>query len=200
MVPLVALDGAGALTERRPHYSNDFSSEKNGLGAYIVLSNGSDEIAVDTISAVTSGHLEIKTLRIYNRSAENHYFWINRTPVDSVSAQRLIRKYFWHKPERDYSFSFGGLMTDNIVFLDYNIYVGYNFIKLIEPDAYFDVMIPNNGALLKFYTERLVCLPQSVVIKYGCLVPDFFLYKENTLSLVELKSEEEKLLNLNGER
>ncbi len=73
----------------------------------------------------------------------------------------------------------------NIIFTDYEIQVGYNFIKLLKPHEKFEVIIRSGGKKKpKFYEERFAFVPVAVVCGFfGHPVEEFFLYTPSAIVL-----------------
>ena len=116
-------------------------------------------------------------IQIDNQAEDNYYFWVNPTPVGQTAPRLLVRRYLWSIPN-GYDFSFGHLLIEpNIEFSNYNISLGYNFIKLLLPGESFQLIIISNSKVGKYYEDCLVIMSEKEFKKYSDTVPDFFLYK-----------------------
>ena len=117
-------------------------------------------------------------IQIDNQTKNKYYFWVNPTPIRQIAPEFLIRCYFWSIPE-GYDFAFGHLITEpNIEFGDYEIKLGYNFIKLLSPGESFRLII-NDDEARDDYKNRLVIISEKEFQKYFDTIPDFFLYKDD---------------------
>ena len=122
--------------------------------------------------------MEIHIIQIDNQTKNKYYFWVNPTPIRQIAPEFLIRCYFWSIPE-GYDFAFGHLITEpNIEFGDYEIKLGYNFIKLLSPGESFRLII-NDDEARDDYKNRLVIISEKEFQKYFDTIPDFFLYKDD---------------------
>ena len=145
-------------------------------------SYGNDSILVESEGEVIDKYI----IQIDNQTEDNCYFWVNPIPVGQTAPRLLVRRYLWSIPN-----GYDGhlLIEPNIEFSNYNISIGYNFIKLLSPGESFQLIIMSNSRACEYYEERIVMITEKEFQKHFDKIPDFFLYKDNHIVITDTKTE-----------
>ncbi|MDE7407103.1 MAG: hypothetical protein K2M76_01675 [Muribaculaceae bacterium] len=142
----------------------------------------------------TTDVINFITMTISNDSAENFYVWIGHNPTDENDSDRmLITKYFKRLPD--------GNDDPNAIRLSFFIWdqnwdmesglpccVGFSFLKRLTPNEHFSLLMPYDVSLRKYYSERLVCVPENAVKTVMGDIPDNFLYKSDAIVLQPIEA------------
>ena len=142
-------------------YGYEHCKEKAELVSIISISNcvTASHYNKDVISRCTS-------MTIENISESDAYFWIGREPRRELAETDLAHKYFVEHPSSQE--------------------VGYTFIKHLEPNTSFTIVIPDDGISSEFYTKRFVIASAETVHEtLGQGVPQKYLYDGDLIVLTK---------------
>ncbi|WP_289870942.1 hypothetical protein [Duncaniella dubosii] len=158
-------------------YGYEHCKEKAELVSIISTSNcvTASHYNKDVISRCTS-------MTIENISESDAYFWIGREPRRELAETDLAHKYFVEHPS-SYPISFKEIISGD---RSCEQEVGYTFIKHLEPNTSFTIVIPDDGISSEFYTKRLVIASAETVHEtLGQGVPQKYLYDGDLIVLTK---------------
>lgn len=113
---------------------------------------------------------------ITNKSSEDYYFWIARKPVSNYSEKSLIHDYFFRRNNTDpATMSFSNVIYDRVFPFEHT-YVGFSFLKKIQPGRSFYVIGTRLIVDLNELNNRFVTISAEKLEKYMGRIPDYFIY------------------------
>ena len=121
-----------------------------------------------------------EAIEIRNSSDKDAYLWIGREPTGNRPIEELIHGYFDEIPSGT-SISFNEIIKmEHICEQE----VGYTFIKQLNPEETFILVLPEDRSAQLFYSERIVLTSsESVHQALGHSIPEKYLFREDIILL-----------------
>lgn len=121
-----------------------------------------------------------EAIEIRNSSDRDAYLWIGREPIGNRPIEDLIHSYFDEIPSCA-SISFNEIIKMERICEQE---VGYTFIKHLNTEETFILVLPEDRNSKLFYSERIVLTSsESVHQVLGRSIPEKYLFRENIILL-----------------
>ena len=121
-----------------------------------------------------------EAIEIRNSSDKDAYLWIGHEPTGNRPIEELIHGYFDEIP------SGASISFNEIIKMEHicEQEVGYTFIKQLNPEETFILVLPEDRSSQLFYSERIVLTSsESVHQALGHSIPEKYLFREDIILL-----------------